>query len=166
MGRRNHLDFDNLQMSRKVSEWLYQEIAHSKKHISHVAKALGISEWNLYKYTDPESASNNFPAFLLPRFTKAVGKGLLEKLAWESGYLLVPVPKVNGKVDQQALELVAQEAKEHAEAVEEFARAVADGRVTQRELERVKKEAFEALEKLLELVKYAEKIAEKEVRRQ
>ena len=164
MGKRHNWDYDNLRMSRKVSEILYREIANSRKHISQVAKEIGLSEWNLYKYTDPDSASNNIPAFLIPRLTKSIGKGLLEFIAWESGYFLVPIPQVKNKpVDIHALEMIANEAKEHAEAIRTFSEAIKDGKITQKEYEEIKKEVNEAIQSLLSFLAFAEEVMENEV---
>ena len=164
MSKRHNWDYENLQMSRKVSEILYREIANSRKHIAQVAKEIGLSEWNLYKYTDPDSASNNLPAFLIPRLTKVIGKGLLEFLAWESGYFLVPIPKNGKPIDKHALELLSKEAKEHAEAIRTFSDALKDGKVDENELQRIKKEVNEAIQVLLEFVALAQLILEKSKR--
>lgn len=159
MGKRHNWDYENLQMSRKVSEILYREIANSRKHIAQVAKEIGLSEWNLYKYTDPDSASNNIPAFLIPRLTKAIGKGLLEFIAWESGCFLVPILQVkNRPVDVHALEMIANEAKEHAEAIRTFSEAIKDGKITQKEYEEIKKEVNEAIQSLLSFLVFAEEV--------
>jgi len=161
MGKRHNWDYENLQMSRKVSEILYREIANSRKHIAQVAKEIGLSEWNLYKYTDPDSASNNIPAFLIPRLTKAIGKGLLEFIAWESGYFLVPIPECKKPADTHALELLSKEAKEHAEAIEAFTEAMKDGKVSEEEFQKIKKEVNEAIQVLLEFIAVARIICEK-----
>lgn len=77
---------------------------------------------------------------------------VLERLADQAGFLLVPAPHIaKGELDRATVDAIASCMKEFSEAVQAFASAVGDGRVTPSELaeyRKQKREAESALEAL------------------
>lgn len=152
---RNHHDWENLEESRHISLALYQAINATGMHLSRAAKELGVTEWLLYKWTDCDSANNNFPLYLLRRFTKRISDELIKVVAKRCGYLLVPEPRVNGKVEDEALDLICKELRENTEALERFKDAISDKKVTPREMRALEREIDDAIATLLLLREYA-----------
>jgi hypothetical protein len=157
---RNHHDWENLEESRHISLTLYQAVNAAGMHLSHAAKELGVSEWLLYKWTDCDSANNNFPLYLLRRFTRRISDELIKVVAKRCGYLLVPEPRINcNKVEDEALELICRELKENTEALEKFKDAISDRKVTPREMRTLEREIDGAISSLLLLREYAKALS-------
>lgn len=151
MGNIRYINWDHVEWSRQFKRFLNDVFYLKKLPINEVASHLGIRPDTMYKWLNPENPFNNLPAFLLPYFTKKVGKEVLEYLVNQAGFLLVPQPKIEGKVDKKALILVSQALKESTECLNKFVEVVADGNVSNAESKQFEKEYYEALTALTKL---------------
>ncbi|HDD35558.1 MAG TPA: hypothetical protein ENF30_02025 [Candidatus Desulfofervidus auxilii] len=151
MGNLRHINWEHIEWSRKFKQ-LLNDILYTKKiYVNSLANQLGVRADTAYKWVNPENPFNNFPAFLLPEFTKKIGKEILEYLANQSGYLLCPKPTIDGKVDAKALQLVSHALKESTECLNKFIEVIADAKVTEAEYKQFEKEYNDAMTALTKL---------------
>ena len=138
-----------LAFKRVLDDILY---SHGLK-VTDAARRLNVSSERMYKYLNPETV-NNFPAYLIPIFTLMIGPELLRYVASEAGYSIVKLPEIRASLD--AVQAASRALKECCEAVEEFSRALEDGKVSLWELKDLRREIAEAVEALLGLQALAE----------
>ena len=148
-------DEGDSQTAIAVKQALQEILLEHKLLIKEAAARLNISTERLQKYLNENAGHNNFPAYLVPIFTKMIGPELLSYLAHESGYALVKLPEERPDL-RGALKAATRTMRECSEAIEAFGKAIEDGKVTLEEFQALKREIREAIEALLSLQTIAE----------
>jgi uncharacterized protein YfcZ (UPF0381/DUF406 family) len=119
--------------------------------VAHLAGMAGTTAPAVYSYQDQCAETLVRVLSIVAAQARAGCPLVLDRLAREAGYLLVPVPPAETMLQRSQIEAVATVVREVGETVAAFAGAVRDGVVTHEELEqfaREKREAEEALETL------------------
>lgn len=148
-------DIEDTEAARAFKRVLDDSLYSHGLKVTDAARRLNISSERMYKYLNPETV-NNFPAYLIPIFTLMIGPELLRYVASEAGYSIVKLPEIRASLD--AVQAASRALKECCEAVEEFSKALEDGRVSLWELKDLRREIAEAVEALLGLQVLAEEI--------
>lgn len=148
---------EDLEGARDVKRLLEDILFEKKIKIKEAAKRMNISSERLYKYINPHSLNNNFPAFLIPIFTITIGPELLRYLASEAGYGILRFPKSDGEL-REAVRMASDAMRECSEALETYLDAIEDDRVTYREMREIATQVTEAVEALLNLKMVAERM--------
>lgn len=147
------------QAAIEFKQFLQKLLVEKGLIVKEAAARLNINTERLYKYLNENAGHNNFPAYLIPIFTKMIGPELLSHLAYEAGYAIVKLPEERPGL-RGALKAAARAMRECSEALEAYSKAIEDGTVTQEEFQRVKREVREAVEALLAIQAIAEGMRE------
>ena len=157
--RKGYWDEGDSQAAIALKQVLQEIFLDHRLLIKEAAARLNISTERLQKYLNENAGHNNFPAYLVPIFTKMIGPELLSYLAHEAGYAIVKLPEPGERPELRGVVKAATRAmRECAEALEAFGKAIEDGTVTPEELREVKREVREAVEALLTLQYLAERM--------
>jgi len=142
-----------IQFKEELEKHLYNRGFQAK----HAASQLNITKERLYKYLNPMAGNNNFPAYLLPLYTKVIGDQMLRYIAHESGFTLTRLPRRNIQFTD-ALQLAARTMKECSDVITSFSNSMLDGKISENEFKDIKREVREAQEALVALQLAAEQI--------
>lgn len=146
-----------IEQSVRLKRFLNDILFTKRLRINEVAKRLEVPAERFYKWTNPDNVYNNLPAYLLPDITQKIGDDLLRYIAIEAGYGIVKMPCIKWNQKESA-RIGITALKECSEALEVYASAIEDDRVTLRERKEIIKEVSQAIQALLSLKEAAERM--------
>jgi transcriptional regulator with XRE-family HTH domain len=122
-----------------------------------IAENIGASPKSIQHYLYGEQIPSLPVAFGIHRTVKS--KAFANAIAKEAGGIFVELPEVNESHFSILSKKTASSLQEFSEFLNTVGDSLADNRITKGEVERIKKEGFEAIEKILEIIKTVEEMA-------
>jgi len=123
-----------------------------------LAEKIGCSPYSIQDYRYGRSAPSL--AVFIGGWIAIKPINTLKTLAKWSNCIVIPVPQVDEKSHLAIMsKKLASSLQEFSEYVDTVGNSLADNRITQSEAQKIEKEGYEAIEKILELIETARRLA-------
>jgi DNA-binding XRE family transcriptional regulator len=143
--------------AKEITEDLIIEAKEKGYSIEDLAELIGSSKHTILNYLYDEKIPSLSAFIGLWRKTKP--EKTLRKLASWSGYAAFKLPEINEDAFPILSKKTALTLKEFSEFVDSIGDAAYDGRITKAEVQKIEREGMEAIEKILETIETARRLA-------
>lgn len=143
--------------AKEITEDVVLEAREKGYSIEDLAELVGVSKHSIshYLYDDKVPSLSAF----IGLWRKTKPEKALRKLASWSGYAVFKLPEIDTDSFPVLSKKTAASLQEFSEFIDSIGKAAFDNKITKAEAEEIKKEGLEAIEKILETIHTAERLA-------